>query len=177
MMATDPFQGPQGRLGGFGSAGFRIRLTAVADGPRACINALGQGPLVRAAVGLAAPHLGRQVMGVGVEVTLGTEVGGPLLPSLEPAVDQRVRLAQSVALVISQAGIHSFEIGHKHQIDRAWGLTQQEGTGAVPQGLLQASRHGFKGLGRPILLATRESMAAEPFAPAGKKTPLQPPQS
>ena len=111
-----PGQSDRRCIGRFAVAGFWIGFI---DRPGAVIDAGGQGSLGGRATGVAAAHLGRQVVGVGVEVALGAEVGGALLQRCKPAIDGRVFAAHQKSLVVGQACRHPLHVGHEHQIGRA----------------------------------------------------------
>ena len=70
--------------------------------PGPLVDPLGQLHLPLLGTEVASPHLGRQIVGMGVEVALGAQVGGALLQGAEPAMDRRMLMTESVILVISQ---------------------------------------------------------------------------
>ncbi len=111
-----PAEGKGCSIGRFGLAGFRV---GTAQGPGAPIDLGGQCLLVGISAGIAATHLGRQIVGVGVEVALGAEVAGALLQPLKPAANGRMLAAQQKALVVGQACCHALHVGHEHQISGA----------------------------------------------------------
>ena len=55
-----------------------------------------------AVIAPAAAHLGREVVGMGVEVALRAAVGLPLLQGQKPGVDGRMLPPQVVALVVGE---------------------------------------------------------------------------
>ena len=168
-----PGQGDQGRIAWLHLAGFRIAARRGADRPGALVNPGGHRGLSLAATGITAPHLGRKVVGVGVEIALGAEVGAALLQGCKPSPNPWMLLAQPKPLVVSQACRHPFHIRHKHQIGGAEPRAQQERPRGGPEGL-------FHGRGKPLKLATagvflrrRTAGGAQPLAPGAKQQPLQ----
>ena len=70
--------------------------------PITAIDPSGHGSSRIGVVGPAAPHLGREVVGMGVVIALGAPIGGQLFEGLEPGIDGRMLVAQSIPLVVSQ---------------------------------------------------------------------------
>ena len=93
-MPQHPGQGHGHPIGRFSLGGFRIVLSRSTDRPGTVIDPFRKLPLERGTIGITAPHLGRQIMGMGMEVTLGGQVSGTLLKGPEPAVDGSVPAPQ-----------------------------------------------------------------------------------
>ena len=193
-MATDPGEGLQGIRRRGAAGGFTVasrREAALGRSKHSPINAGRQFALAVAATGVAAPHLGGKVVGVGVEIGLGAAIGGPLLQGTEPTIQSRMTEAQLVALVIGEAGVDPLEKGHEHQvrgaetrrIAAAGGSLalggegfEKEGARALLQGLANFPRQEIEaGLGDPLLLGT-PTRIAEPLAPGPEQAALQLPQ-
>ena len=174
-MPQHPGQGQGSAIGGFGLAGFGIVFPGRPERPRTVVDPLRQLALERGTIGIAAAHLGRQIMGVGVEVALGGQVSGTLLKGPEPAVDGWVPAAQPIAFVVGQARPHPFDVGHEHQISRA-DLPKQEGSGGGHQGVSHGGGHAIEGLGGLVFSAGPRKRHTQPLAPGLEQQPLQPPQ-
>ena len=97
-----PLDGHQGRIGWLGLGGFRIGLPRRRDRPGAPVDPSRQILLLGTATGLAAPQLGRQVVGVGMKIALAAEIAGAPLQGREPALDGGMLAPQQIALVIGQ---------------------------------------------------------------------------
>ena len=64
----------------------------------------------------AVSHLRGQVVGVGVEVTLGASVDATRLHGVEPLADDGVVRAEVVGFVVEEGGVHSFYVRSKNYI-------------------------------------------------------------
>mmetsp|Transcript_34519 Transcript_34519/g.67218 ORF Transcript_34519/g.67218 Transcript_34519/m.67218 type:complete len:286 (+) Transcript_34519:580-1437(+) len=127
------------------------------------------------AVAVAPTHLRREVVHVRVEVALGPAVGLARLHRVEPPGDARpaLRVAQAVALVVEQAGVHALDVRREDHVRRRERLQEER---AVRLGDLLL--HGAQLLleERPRLLVDARvdrRRAAEPHAPRAEQHALE----
>mmetsp|Transcript_126734 Transcript_126734/g.354846 ORF Transcript_126734/g.354846 Transcript_126734/m.354846 type:complete len:260 (-) Transcript_126734:619-1398(-) len=111
--------------------------------PRALVHHGLAGGLLGRAVLVAAAHLRREVVAMGVRVALGAPVRLPLLQRLEPSGQTGRGLLEIEALVVEQRCDHAFHVRDEDDI-RQGEVLQEERAGCGVERLVNFRQHGLE---------------------------------
>ena len=174
-MAQHPLQGS-----GLGGDPCFRRCPTAFEGTQSLplIHRRGHELLLRTAIRPASAHLRRQIVGMGVHITLGAAIRLELLKGREPTVDPGVGLTQCKPLEVGERRIHALHVGDEHQIGgarccpaRMVGIEPAATTSG--DRLLHLGGHPLELIPGTAFLVLAQAWGAEPHTPGAEQQPFQ----